>query len=123
MLLQSISDLVLSRHPNSGGTLQYKIYPWGRPGIGDEAAGFDVVLIPAPRPDAQEVDGEARPHTSFNIWGEPRHLQADEITSGGGIRVHGHGVEDLVSRVAEIRGERPDAFTWIREIESLQHAE
>lgn len=122
-LLQSIGDLVLSRDPNGGGTLQYKIYPWGRPGIGDEAAGFDVVLVPALRPDAQEVDGEARPHTSFNIWGEPGHLHADEITSGGGIMVNSHSVEELVSRVTEIRGERPDAFTWIRKIESLQHAE
>jgi hypothetical protein len=66
-LLQPIGDLVLSRDPNGGGTLQYEIYPWGRPGIGDEAAGFDVVLIPAPRPDAQEVDGEARPNAPFNI--------------------------------------------------------
>jgi ATP-dependent exoDNAse (exonuclease V) alpha subunit len=31
--------------------------------------------------------------------------------------------EDVVNRVTEIRGERPDAFTWIRDIRSLQRAE
>jgi hypothetical protein len=122
-LIQATDALVLSRDPTGEGCLQYKIYPWGRTGIGDERASFDVFVLSAPGTDTSEADPEARPHTSFNIWGSPGDLQADEIVHGGSIEVHGRTAEEVVNRVTEIRGERPDAFTWIRDIRSLRHAE
>ncbi len=89
-LPQATDDLVLGWDPNGGGTLQYKIYPWGRPGIGDDAAAFDMFPIRSPGPERHEAGAEARQSASFNICGTPGDLRADEIaSSGAGIEVRG----------------------------------
>jgi hypothetical protein len=121
-LAKSIDGSVLGRDPTGAGCLQYKIYPWGRPGVGDERDPFDVFLLAVPDTDRANAVPEARSHTVFNIWGPPGDLHADEIAGDGGIEVHGRTPEELVNRVASVRGHRPDAFTWIRDIRSM-HAD
>ncbi len=119
-LVEATDALVRGRDPSGGGTLQYKVYPWGRPGVGDERSPFDVFMLVAPGADGGGTVPGARLHTTFQILGSPGDLQAVEIARGGNVEVHGRTADDLVSQVGEVRGERPDVFTWIRDIRSLR---
>jgi len=122
-LVEASDALVRGRDPSGGGTLQYKIYPWGRPGVGDERSPFDVFMLVAPGTDSGETVPEARPHTAFQILGSPGDLQAVEIARDTDVEVHGRTADDLVSQVGEVRGGRPDVFTWIRDIRRLRHTD
>jgi hypothetical protein len=117
-LVKAIDALVRGRDPSGDGTLQYKIYPWGRPGVGDKRDPFDVFYLTAPGTHTGEPIPETRPHTTFNVVGSPGDLHAREIRWD--MDVYGRTTDDLVNRVAEVRGERPDAFVWIRAIRTLK---
>jgi hypothetical protein len=120
-LVEAADALVRGRDPSGGGTLQYKIYPWGRPGVGDERSPFDVFMLVARGTGRGGTVPEARPHTTYQISGSLGDLQAVEIARGSNVEVHGRTADDLVSQVGEVRGGRPDGFTWIRDIRSLPH--
>jgi hypothetical protein len=139
-LVESTDALVLGRDPTGVGTLQYKIHPWGRrPGVEDERLSFDVCrigvpgegLVPAARrpfvtrrwvvADAYETVPEARA-LSFHIYGRTGDLRAAYIASGTDLPLRAHTTGDLISQVAEIHGDLPHTFTWIRSIQSL-HAD
>jgi hypothetical protein len=49
-------------------------------------------------------------------WPSPGDLQAVEIARDSDVEVRGRTADDLVSQVGEVRGGRPDMFTWIRDI-------
>ena len=120
-LVDAIDALVIGRDPGGRGCLQYKIYPWGRPGVGDDRLPFDVFFLQAP--GSTHGEPEAPLHTAFHISGKPGDLLATEISHDGTLEVHGRSADDLVSKVAELRGERPDSFTWIKDIRTLQHTD
>jgi hypothetical protein len=122
-LVQATDGLVLGRDPTGSGCLQYMIYPSGRPGVGDEHSPFDLFLIEAPAPGSNAADPVARPAAVFHISGRPGNLQATEITRVCGLEFRGRTAGDLVAQAAKFRGSLPDKFVWIREIESLQHAD
>jgi len=121
-LVEAVDALVRGRDPSGGGTLQYKIYPWSRPGVGDEHSPFDVFMLVAPGTDIGGAVPGARPHTTFQILGSPGDLRAVEMTRGSNTDVHGRTADDLVSQVGDVRGGQPDLFTWIRDIKSLRPA-
>jgi hypothetical protein len=122
-VVQATDGLVLGRDPSGGGCLQYVIYPSGRPGVGDEHSPSDVFLIGAPAPSSNAADPGARAAAVFHISGIPGNLQATEITRVCGLELRGRTAGDLVTEAAKFRGSLPDKFVWIREIESLQHAD
>jgi hypothetical protein len=138
-LVEAIDALVLGRDPTGVGTLQYKIHPWGRRGVGDERLPFDVCMIEAPgegvraargplvtRPwvvgDGYETVSEERSLLAFHIYGNAGELRVADIPSGTDLQLRAQTVGDLVSQVAGIYGELPHAFTWIRNIQSM-HAD
>ena len=126
-----------SRSGSDGsGTLQYKIPPWGRPAVGDERLPFDVYMIGAPgegvpgtqgplvtRPwvvgDGYETVSEELSPLAFHIYGNAADLEAADIASGTDLQLPRQTAGDLISEIAEIYGELPHAFTWIRDIQSL----
>ena len=122
-LVEATDALVVGRDPSGRGTLQYKIYPWGRPGVGDERNPMDVFLMGTPGTHTTEKLGETPPRAAFQIWGSPGDLRVREIATAYDLPLHGRTADDLLSRVGRARGEAPHAFTWIRTIGSLQRAD
>lgn len=139
-LVEATDALVLAREPTGVGTLQYKIHPWGRrPGVEDERLPYDICKIRAPGEgpvrgtqgplvtrlwvveDSHETVAEARP-LAFHIYGNTGDLRAAYIASGADLHLNADTAGDLISQVAEIHGELPHNFTWIRAIQSL-HAD
>jgi hypothetical protein len=119
-LLQAIDDLVVGRDPSGGGTLQYMIYPWGRPGVGDiRRLPIDVCL--AVRGPSSETVPELRPCAGFYISGSPGDLRA--IESVDRYEVRGSTVEDLVTQVPSLCGHGQHSFIWDRDVKSLRHTD
>ena len=114
--------LVHDRGADGEGTLQYKIYPWGRPGVGDERGPADVFMLVAPGTVASKAAPGARPNTMFRVSESPGDLMAVEIAPGRNLQVRARTPDQLVSQVGEARGEKPDVLIWVRDIRSLRQA-
>jgi hypothetical protein len=119
-LLQATDDLVLGRDPRGGGTLQYLIYPWGRPGIGDKRRLPVDVLLKSVFPSTDPVP-EPRLY-GFYVSGNPGDLRAIDIDRHS-LEVHGRTATDLVNHVASLCDDGQHNFIWDRDIRSLRHAD
>ena len=123
-LVQATDALVRSRDPSGGGTLQYMIYPWGRPGVGDKRRlPIEVRKLGAPGTTSSETVPQTRRRGGFYISGSPGDLRVREIATGDDLPVHGRTADDLVSQVASLCGDGQHDFIWDRNIRSLQHAD
>lgn len=119
-MLVEATDLLVSRgNPSGSGTLQYKIYPWGRPGLGDERSPVDAFLLGVPQPENEQSASEERWPLAFDIYGNPGDLQVAVTATGNSLGFRASTATDLINQVTLIYGELPHTFTWIRTIRSL----
>lgn len=123
VLVEAIDLLVANANPSGSGTLQYKIYPWGRPGLADESSPVDAVFLGVPQIEDEEAASKSRSAVAFDIYGNSGDLHAAITATGNCLDFRANTAEDLISRVALIYGELPHAFTWIRTIGSLRRTD